>query len=71
MAELKAFEIIYKLSPKAAVSKESEIAFTAKPVKELVRCLNCSHYYPAYHRCKVWNHMVDIDGWCYKGEKNG
>lgn len=36
---------------------------------ELLRCKDCRHYDTHGHRCKVWNHGVADDGFCYKGEQ--
>lgn len=38
---------------------------------EIVRCRGCKHYDTHDHRCKVWNHGVIVNGFCYKGERDG
>lgn len=45
MAELKPFEVIFKLSPRAVKheAQTTEVCFMAEKVQELVRCENCKH----------------------------
>ena len=36
---------------------------------EIVRCKDCKHYSNHDKRCTVWNHGIDSNGYCYKGER--
>ena len=36
---------------------------------EIVRCRDCYHYCNHDKRCKYWNHGIDSNGYCHKGER--
>lgn len=46
-------------------------AVSTEIVQELVRCGECKHYIRHDKRCTAWNHGVEKDGFCYKGERKG
>lgn len=40
-----------------------------KDAVEVIRCNGCSHHDTHNHRCKIWNHGVVGDGYCYMAER--
>ena len=35
----------------------------------IVRCKDCKYYSNHDKRCTVWNHGIDSNGYCHKGER--
>ena len=35
----------------------------------VVRCKDCKHYDSHDHRCKVWNHGINVEDFCSRGER--
>ena len=48
---------------------ESEVAFDEVDAVPVVRCKDCKHYSNHDKRCTVWNHGIDSNGYCHKGER--
>lgn len=46
-----------------------EIGNAPITIQKLVRCRECKQLDTHDHRCKVWNHGVDEEDFCSRGER--
>lgn len=40
-----------------------------QPTRDIVTCEDCKHYDSHNHRCKVWNHGINVEDFCSRGER--
>lgn len=36
---------------------------------KVIRCKDCKRYDSHNHRCKVWNHGINVEDFCSRGER--
>lgn len=72
MAELKPFEVIFKLSPGAVKhdGEAAEVCFMAEKVQELVRCKDCYRFETDWF-CPILGLNVSPNWFCADGRKDG
>ena len=52
-----------------AVIDKVEKYVEKRPLAGIIRCKDCNKYDSHGHRCKHWNHGVDVMDFCSKGEE--
>ena len=56
----------FKISPTEAANTLMKLP--SVDAVEVVRCNDCKHYDSHDHRCKVWNHGINVEDFCSRGE---